>query len=348
MTEAELRAELKTGVSGVYLLAGEEEYLKRYYLSQIRQSVLVEESLAGFNHTQVNYLDGGFGSLSESVSQSPFMQEKRLCELSGFNFNSAKDNLMSALGSIVEEANANDECVLVIYAECDMLDTAKNSKAMKKIASALGGGVKTVVFEKTTPQKLSNWMKRHFSADGISISDADCLFMIDRCGRSMEMLASEIDKLCAYKRYHNESVVTREDIVFICPRNEEIGAYALANAMLDGNSTEIFRILGENKKSGSELKPKAILAAICDTYMKLCSIKEMCECGMDEPTIAKKLKIHEYKAKLYAKTARGIATQKLERAIELCVMADTEMKLSSSDRIALEQLLCSIANECRR
>ena len=43
MTEAELRNEIKTGLSGVYLLAGEEEYLKRHYLLRMRESVLSEE-----------------------------------------------------------------------------------------------------------------------------------------------------------------------------------------------------------------------------------------------------------------------------------------------------------------
>lgn len=348
MTEAELRAEIKAGVSGVYLLAGEEEYLKRYYLSEIRKSVLVEESLAGFNHTKVSYLDGGFGTLSDSVSQSPFMQEKRLCELSGFNFNSAKDGVLTQLRAIIDEASDNDECVLVIYAECDMLDMSKGSRTSKKVMKFLGDSVKSVVFEKTTPQKLSNWIKRHFAHDGINISDSECLYMIDRCGRSMEMLASEIDKVCAYKHYNDSNTVTRDDITYLCPRNEEIGAFALANAVLDSNSAEIFRILGENKKSGAELKPKAILSSVCSTYMSLCTIKELCEQGADEQTIAKKMNIHEYKAKLYAKTARAIPTQKLERAIELCVAADTDMKLTSSDRIALERLLCSIATECRR
>ena len=348
MTEAELRAEIKAGACGVYLLAGEEEYLKRYYLSEIRKSVLVEESLAGFNHTKVSYLDGGFGTLADSVSQSPFMQEKRLCELSGFNFNSAKENLLSQLRSIIDDATDNEECVFVIYAECDMYDTAKNSKAQKKVAAALGQDVKTVIFEKTTPQKLVNWMKRHFAHEGIKISEGDCMFMIERCGRSMEMLASEIDKVCAYKHAHGLDTAGREDIVYLCPRNEEIGAFALANALLDSNSAEIFRILGEYKKSGSELKPKAILASVCSIYMSLCTIKELCEQGADEQTIAKRLRMHEYKAKLYAKTARAIPAQKLERAIELCVAADTDMKLTSSDVIALERLLCSIATECRR
>ena len=343
MTEAELRAELKGTPSGVYLLAGEEEYLKRYYLGEIRRAILGDGSFAGFNHTEVSYLDGGFGNLAEAVGMTPFMAEMRLCELSGFNFNSAKDGLLKNLRSIVDEALANEECVLVIYADTDLYDASKGSRVQKKVTAALGDAVKQVVFEKTTPQKLANWIKRHFTHEKLEISDADCLFMVDRCGRSMQLLAGEIDKVCAYKHSKGESVVTRDDIVYLCPRNEEFGAFALANALLDSNTTEIFRILGENKRSGSDLKPKAVLANISALYIKLSMIKELSEAGESEAAIAKKLNSHEYQIKLYAKVAKSIPAQKLEQIVRMCNDADTEMKLLYSDEIVLERLLCAIA-----
>ncbi len=343
MTEAELRAEIKASPSGVYLLAGEEEYLKHYYLSQIREAVLGDGSFASFNHTQISYLDGGFGSLSEAVGMTPFMAETRLCELSGFNYNSAKDALLKSLRAIVDEALENPECVLVLYADTDLYDAQKGSRTLKKVTSALGPSVKQVIFEKTTPQKLANWIKRHFTHEGIGISDADCLFMVDRCGRSMQLLSGEIDKVCAYKHSRAEGTVTREDITYLCPRNEEIGAFALSNALLASDTKEIFRILAENKKSGYDLKPKAILASVSSTYISMATAKMMQESGADDAAIAKRLGIHEYKAKLCARAARNHSAQKLEEAIALCAQADTDMKLLYSDEIVLERLLCAIA-----
>ena len=57
MDASGLKEKLNTAPIDWYVFGGEEEYLKRYYLSEIRKSVLVEESLAGFNHTKVSYLD---------------------------------------------------------------------------------------------------------------------------------------------------------------------------------------------------------------------------------------------------------------------------------------------------
>ncbi len=348
MTEAELKNEIKKGLSGVYLLAGEEEYLKRHYLLSMRKSVLSEEGFESFNHTVVDYSDGGFGNLLNEISTAPFMQEKRLCELIGFNFNSAKDNLLKALSEIVKEAESNKECVFIIYADTDMYDASKGSRAQAKIRSFLGDCVKTVVFEKSTPQKLALWIKRHFEHEGLSISEQDCFFMIERCTRSMRMLAGEIEKLCAYKKSKNESTVTHRDIEYVSSKVEEIGAFALANSVLSGDTKELFRVLGEYKRGDSDIKPKGILASVCSVYSSLLLVKELSDAGKSEVEIAKKLKIHEYKAKLYAKTARSITSQKLERAMELCVEADSEMKLGFSDFIALERLLCMICTQCRR
>jgi len=348
MTEAELKNEIKNGLSGVYLLAGEEEYLKRYYLLKMRESVLCDESFASFNHTSVNYIDGGFGGLADGVSMTPFMQEKRLCELSGFNFNSAKDAQLKALASIVADAEDNDECVFIIYADTDLYDASKGSKTSVKVRKALGDGVKTVVFEKNTPAKLAVWIRRHVEHEGLRISDDDCRFMIERCGRSMQVLVGEIGKVCDYKHARGEGEIRREDIVYVCAKNEEVGAFALANSVLDGDIKETFRVLGEYKRGDGDVKPKGILSSVCAVYSSLCMVKELSERGYDEAAISKELKIHEYKAKLYVRTAKGISAQKLERAMALCVEADTDMKLAVSDYISLERLLCTIACECRR
>lgn len=343
MTTAELIAEIKAGPSGVYIFAGEEEYLKSYYRGELRRAVLGEGDFDSFNHTDVNYLDGGFGNLSEAVGMTPFMAERRLCELSGFNFNSAKEGLLKTLRSIIDEANANDECVLLIYADTDAFDVQKGSRVLTKVNRVLGDSVKQVVFEKTTPQKLTNWIGRHFAHEKIEASGDVCAYMVERCGRNMQLLSGEIDKVCAYKHARGELNVTRDDIDYLCPKNEEIGAFALANALLEGDTHELFRVLGENKKSGSELKPKIILANVSSVYMTLSMIKELSESGQNKAQIAKKLKIHEYKVKLYSRVAKNIPAQKLEQIIAMCTEADTEMKLLYSDEIVLERLLCAIA-----
>ena len=51
MLQTELKTQLKTGkIGGVYLFCGEEEYLKRHYLNEIRKQILTDPVFDAFNH----------------------------------------------------------------------------------------------------------------------------------------------------------------------------------------------------------------------------------------------------------------------------------------------------------
>lgn len=348
MTEVELKNEIKSGLCGTYLIAGEEEYLKKYYLSLMRDSIVSDEMSKSFNHSVFSYIDTAFTSISDSLATAPFMQESRLTELSSFNFNSAKESALKELAKIIEGIEDPEESIFIIYATSEELDTSKGSKALQNIAKILPADIKTVIFEKSTPQKLANWAKRHFHAEGIRIDDNTAAYLIEHVGRSMRTLDSEISKLSAFKHAKGEDIVSIDDIKTVCPKSSEIGAFALANSLLYSNTAETFYILGEYKKTQPELKPKVILAQMVSIYRTLILISSLAGAGCGAEDIAKKLTLHEYKAKLYLNQAKNIPEGQLERILSLCIEADENMKSSADDSVILEMLLCRIASECRR
>ena len=54
ITALELKDEIKFGLNGIYLLFGEEEYMKHYYLSEIRKKVLGGDDDAVFRHKKLS------------------------------------------------------------------------------------------------------------------------------------------------------------------------------------------------------------------------------------------------------------------------------------------------------
>ena len=78
MTEAELREAIKTGLSGGYLLYGDEDYLKRFYLSKMRETVLSAcPGLEPFNHFKLTLEDMDFSPLREALAAPPVMAEQK-------------------------------------------------------------------------------------------------------------------------------------------------------------------------------------------------------------------------------------------------------------------------------
>ena len=51
MTVQEFKNRIKSGnLSGWYIFTGEEDYLKKYYLTSLRDAVVGEDAFALFNH----------------------------------------------------------------------------------------------------------------------------------------------------------------------------------------------------------------------------------------------------------------------------------------------------------
>ena len=72
---------------GAYLLFGEEDYLKRYYASEIRRAVVGDSPYAPFNHILFSPDNFTAGAAADALVTPPVFEEKKLIELCAFNFN---------------------------------------------------------------------------------------------------------------------------------------------------------------------------------------------------------------------------------------------------------------------
>ena len=71
MDIAEFKSSLKNGnFAGWYILSGEEDYLKKYYMNELRSSVALDESFALFNCVSFDGADIDFGAVAEAIAPS--------------------------------------------------------------------------------------------------------------------------------------------------------------------------------------------------------------------------------------------------------------------------------------
>ena len=108
--------------------------------------------------------------------------------------------------------------------------------------------------------------------------------------------------------------------------------------MLDGNTDKALGILSlmEEKR----IRPFSAFAGIYSTYIDLYRVRACLDTGMPYTEIAKKLKMHEYRAKLYAAAAKNSTTSRIGAVLELCREADLAVKSESSDYGRLRALVC--------
>ena len=64
----EFKSRIKSGaLSGTFAFAGEEDYLKRYYLGELRSAIVTDEAFAPFNHIVFDGEDVKLAAILDAV-----------------------------------------------------------------------------------------------------------------------------------------------------------------------------------------------------------------------------------------------------------------------------------------
>ena len=327
MTVQELQAKIKSGnPTGCYLFCGEEAYLKRAYLRQIREAILTDPSFDTFNHMVHEGADIDTALLAEELTSPPFFAPYKLIEWHTADLSGAgADKKIEALLEL-SLLQREEGCVcLVIVTPPEGFDpgTSKRpSSALKKLSS----GWEVVNFEKSTDQQLLGWLKRHFEHEGMTADGAALRGMLFRSGHSMDVLANETEKLVAYLKYHGRTHVTEGDVNEICSSNLEAEAFALTNALQDGNAPMAYRALADMR--ARRVETIVVLSQISRLYSELSSASLLLKEGASGEEIARVLSIHAFKAEKLVRAAKRCTPEVWKKCADLCREVDMKLKLT--------------------
>ena len=341
MTANEFVSELKKGISGSYFFFGSEEYLIKFYIGRVRRAVLGDdETMAAFNHYVLKWGECSGEELESALAAVPMMAEKTLVELY-CDFRKIKDH--SKFADLFSSFDP-ESSVLLLIATSDSFDAGNytRNKASEgyKIYSKI---FRPVDFCAQTPTELKKWIARRFSRDHIAIDNSTSEYIIERCGKDMFSLSGELDKLASAALARNLENVTYDLVSEITIANDEDNAFALANAIINGDRRKALSELAACKRR--QEKAPMVLGSVSKAMCDMLNVSLLLKNGCDKTEISKKLKIHEYRAGLYIDAVRNTEPARLRAAADRCREADVQMKTSRLDYIALERLICTIPSK---
>lgn len=341
MTASEFVSELKKGISGSYFFFGCEEYLIKFYIGRVRRAVLGEdETLSVFNHYVLKWGEDGAEELESALAAVPMMADKTLVEVY-CDFKKIKDH--SEFADLFASFDA-ESSVLLLIAESDSFDAGNyaRNKATEgyKVYSKV---FKPVDFCSQTPSELKKWIARRFSKDSLAIDNYTSEYILERCGKDMFRLSGELDKLASAALARGLNAVTNELVGEITVSNDEDNAFALANAIMNGNRKLALSELAACKRR--QEKAPMVLGSVSKAMCEMLNVSLLMKNGCDKSEISKKLKLHEYRAGLYMDAVRNTEPARLRAAADRCREADVLMKSSRLDYIALERLICTIPSK---
>lgn len=320
----EFKSRVASGnTEGCYLFAGEEDYLKKYYLGILRDSVVGDPTLAAFNHALFEGSDVSFAAVRDAIKAPPVFAERKLIEWRYPVFDKMREGDLTLFEETLELLREHSYSTLAIIVADGAVELGvgkRESKFEKRFRDKLS----LLVFPKSTDAQLTSWLKRHFDSYGVSTDREALAELIFRSGHSMSVLNSEVDKLCFAALSRGSATVTAADVREIASSTPESDTFALSNAILDRNKAGAFLALEEMKLR--RIDPLVILGMMAKSYSELLNVMMLDGDGKESADIATALGMNPYRLKLYLSASRRFTRERASRILAELVRVDTGAK----------------------
>lgn len=308
--------------SQIYLLYGEEDYLRKQYRDKMKE-VLVDDGDT-MNHHYYEGKDTKVEEIIDLAETLPFFASRRviIIENSGW-FQKGGDKMAEYLVGI-------PETTYFVFVEPQIDKRSKLYKTVNKQG-------RIAEFARQDEQTLKRWILGMLKKEGKNITAADLQFLLERTGTEMANIKTEMEKLLCYTL--NKSEVTREDIEEICTKRVRNQIFEMVNAIADRNQMRALNLYYDLLTLKEP--PMRILALIGRQFNLLLQVKELRKKGYSPQVISEKTGLHGFVAGKYVKQAEQFRTKELREALEACVEADENVKTGKmNDVMSVEILIC--------
>ena len=308
----------------VYLIFGEEAFLRNYYKNHLR------EAITGGDSMNYNYYEGKGISTNEVISLSdtmPFFADRRLILLEDTGWFKGGQGA-EEMSSYVEQI-PDTSCLLFVEAEVDK--RSKLYKAVKKCGYAAEMG-------RQDPAWLGRWAAGILAKNGKKITGRTMELFLSKTGEDMEQIGCELEKLISYTL--GREVITDSDVEAICITQATGKIFEMVSA-ISGRQTKRAMELYEDLLTLKE-PPMRILFLIARQFNQILQVKELMAGGMEKGAIASRLKLQPFVVGKIMAQAKAFTKPQILSYVNLCVDAEESVKTGKLlDRLAVELLIAN-------
>ncbi len=342
-SETQLNSSIKAGTfSRVYLIYGEESYLKEHYLKTLCEKI-VSKDFESFN---LHKYDCDFGkkkdysiiaSALESCDTMPVMSEYVCAVVKDYPLESLSKEDLPLFEKSIKEIPESGICIF--YMEHLEVSVRTNPKWANIISLISKTGVCCELTKRSISSTVS-LIKGGAKNRGSSIGDEAAEYLVTYCGDNLQVILNELDKLCAYSK--NETI-TIETIQNISTKSVEASVFDLAKNIISKNADKAYFIL--NTLLIQKTEPTIILGTLSMTYTDIFRAYIM---NTEKRRISEISSLFNYNGKSFRietaqKLAGLLSEEQIIRSIDFLSEADLSVKFSNKpNRLVLEELLAKL------
>ncbi len=310
----------------VYLLCGEEEYLKKQYRDKLREAMVGDDTM---NYA---YYEGKKLDTKEIVNTAdtlPFFADRRLLiiENSGF-FKSASEDVVNLVKNMPEYLH-----IIFVDGEID-----KRNKLYKAVKDK--GYISEMKFQDVGI--LSRWVNGLLKAENKFMDHRVMELFLTKTGVQMDNIKAELEKVICYTMGKEE--ITEEDIEKICTTQTTNKIFDMITAIATRQQKKALDLYYDLLLLKEP--PMRIMYLITRQFNMMLQVKEMVNERHDNATISKTLGIAPFLVGKYIAQAKGFTYQAIRNA--LLDFAETEEAVKTGrldDKTAVELMIIKYSNK---
>lgn len=312
-----LKALQTEGPQRIYMLRGEEDYLRDSFLEALRKECL-EEGTEAFNHHRIQGAALDMGALTEAVEAMPFMGERTLTEVREFDINKVSNYDPEALKALLSDLPEWATVVFVFapgYAPDNRLGAVKTIKKLGR----------DIEFASPREAELTRWVIRRVEDGGKHIDGATANHLLWVCGSRMNTLIPEIQKIVGAAA---GSDITKKDIDAVAKRAAETTIFDLTNALGEKKYDRAAALLADLLADRDE-PPKKQIAMVSEQFRRLYVARVAIDARRGDDFIGDcipELAGRNYPIRMLKDACRNFSRERLGRAVSLCARCDYGMK----------------------
>ncbi|HBA62992.1 MAG TPA: DNA polymerase III subunit delta [Lachnospiraceae bacterium] len=317
-----LNEDLKTGsFRQVYLLYGEEDYLKKLYKGRLKKAMTAEGDTMNFT-----YFEGKQTNPREVIDLAetmPFFAERRVIMLENTGF------FKNAAPELAEYIKEMPDTSYLIFIESEVDKRNKLFKAVKSKG-------RPVELGRQDTQTLIKWILGNVRREGKQITSSTVQYLVQKVGSDMENLEKELEKLFCYTL--EKDCIEISDVEEVCTSHIENQIFSMVDAVASKQQKKALNYYYD--LLALKEPPMRILFLLARQFRILLEVKELTGKGYPGKEIAQKAGIPPFSVKKYLAQARVFSAGVLRAIMEAAAQTEEDIKTGRlTDVLAVELFL---------
>ena len=331
LNEKELKAHIKSELPyPVYLVCGDEDYLKKFYTDSLVAKVVPPE-LESFNFDRFEGKGLDLRDVFDRAEMMPMMAERRCIVVENCKLESMNEADFELLSSYCN--NPSDFSTVIFHQKNADFSLTKAKKAVSAITKI--GAI--CLLNKRQGADLIKPLVSSAKKQNCLLSNQMANYLVSVVGDDFNTLINELSKVC---HYCGEGEITKKHIDDVAVKTDDAKIYYLTKALIGGDFDKAFEVL--HILIRQKIEPEYILGTLVSTYVDMYRAKISVTNGERAEALSEPFKYGKMEFRLTngARDASKMSVDTLRLCLEELSKADMKLKNGRDlPMVVLEQLM---------